>query len=223
LDFNVIGRPKVPAGGVRTVLLNVTATNPTAAGYLTVWPAGSPRPKTSNVNFTPGQTAPNLVITQVGNQGQVSVFNSAGATDVLADIIGWLPATPALTTVSPSRVLDTRIGYMTSDGKFAGTGVLAAQTSMNLPALGRGGVSSSGVGAVILNVTVTNPTASGFLTVWPAETSRPLASNLNFSPAQTVANLVIVKVGSTGNVSIFNSAGTVDVVADVVGWYPSND
>ena len=63
---------------------------------------------------------------------------------------------------------------------------------------GRGGVPASGVGAVALNVTVTNPTAPSFLTVWPTGDTAPLASNLNYLPGQTVPNLVIAKVGTGG-------------------------
>src|SRR5207248_2594041 len=66
---------------------------------------------------------------------------------------------------------------------------------------------------------VTNPTLSSFLTVYPDLTSRPNASNLNFVPRQTVPNRVIVKVGSNGMVAIYNLRGTVDVVADVGGWF----
>jgi len=77
----------------------------------------------------------------------------------------------------------------------------------------------AGVTAVALNVTVTNPSAGGHLTVYPFGQSRPTASNLNFAARQTIANRVVVPVGSGGRVTFFNSAGTVDVVADLVGYY----
>ena len=47
----------------------------------------------------------------------------------------------------------------------------------------------------------------------------PTASNLNFGPGQTVPNLVIVKVGTNGNVKIYNAVGSVHVIFDVAGWY----
>ena len=78
---------------------------------------------------------------------------------------------------------------------------------------------ASGVSAVVLNVTVTQPTASSFLTAWPAGAARPLASNLNFVPGQTVPNLVVVKAGAGGVVDLFNSTGSTHVVADVAGWF----
>lgn len=73
--------------------------------------------------------------------------------------------------------------------------------------------------AVVLNVTVTNPTAGSYLTVWPDGTSRPLASDLNYVPQLTVPNLVVVELGPNGAVDLYNAAGSVDVIVDVVGWY----
>ena len=76
----------------------------------------------------------------------------------------------------------------------------------------------SGVTAVVLNVTVTEPSDPGVLTVYPDD-PRPLASNLNWSNGQTVPNLVIVPVVN-GTVKIFNnSPGTVHVVADLNGYF----
>ena len=78
---------------------------------------------------------------------------------------------------------------------------------------------ATGVSAVVLNVTVTDPTAMSYLTLWPTGQARPLASNLNYNPGQTVPNLVVVKVGDGGKVSLFNNLGSANVVADVAGWY----
>ena len=78
---------------------------------------------------------------------------------------------------------------------------------------------ASGVSAVVLNVIATEPTAVSFLTAFPTGQVRPLASNLNFRGGQTVPNLVAVKLGSGGKVSLFNAAGGVHAIADVAGWY----
>jgi hypothetical protein len=82
-----------------------------------------------------------------------------------------------------------------------------------------GGVPSTGVSAVVLNVTITDPSAGSYLTVYPSGSAVPTASNLNFSPGQTVPNLVVVKVGSGGMVNVYNAAGATDVIFDVAGWY----
>src|SRR5438552_2014162 len=73
--------------------------------------------------------------------------------------------------------------------------------------------------SVALNVTVTNPTAPSFLTAYPSGTPRPNASNLNFVPGQTVANRVIVPLGTSGQISLFNFQGSTNLVADVSGWF----
>jgi outer membrane protein assembly factor BamB len=219
LDVATLGRGGVPASGVGAVVLNVTATNPTAPGYMTVWPMGSARPYTSNLNFIAGETVPNLVVTPLGTNGKVAFYNSAGTTDLIGDVQGWFASTSELTAMVPFRLLDTRPGMPTGDGQFAGSGALNAAGQVDLIVLGRAGIPASGVSAVVLNVTAVNPSANGFLTAWPTGSLRPATSNLNFSPGETIPNLVIAAVGTNGKVSIYNNAGSTDVVADVVGWF----
>ena len=83
----------VPATGVGAVVLNITATQPTTPGYVTVHPTGAALPNASNLNFVAGQTTPNLTIARVGDGGKVSLYNFAGDTHLIADIVGWFPAT----------------------------------------------------------------------------------------------------------------------------------
>ena len=71
---------------------------------------------------------------------------------------------------------------------------------------------------MVLNVTVTQPTAASYLTIYPNGTSRPATSNLNFDPGQTVANLVIAPVGADGKIDFYNADGSTQIVADVSGW-----
>jgi ASPM-SPD-2-Hydin domain-containing protein/centrosomal CEP192-like protein len=212
---------QVPPGAV-AVVLNVTVTNTTSAGYLTVFPTGISRPTASSLNWTARQTVPNLVEVPLGTGGQVSFFNAYGHTDLILDLQGYV--TPAAATpggagffnpLPPIRVLDTR---------SAGVGVTAAgkvgtQGSIDVQLTGRGGVPVNGVSAVVLNVTVTNPSAPSYLTVFPTGGAVPIVSNLNFSAGQTVPNRVVVKVGTGGKLTFFNAAGSVDVVADVGGWF----
>ena len=138
----------------------------------------------------------------------------------VADGTGGADVVPAPTTsgarynpLSPSRILDTRLGNV------APAAPLGPGAALDLQVTGRGGVPASGVSAVVLNVTVTEPSAGSVLTAFPTGQTLPLASNLNFSAGQTVPNLVVVKVGTGGKVSLYNAFGTVHVVADVAGWY----
>jgi hypothetical protein len=77
----------------------------------------------------------------------------------------------------------------------------------------------AGATAVALNVTATGGTATSYLSVYPGGSTRPTASNLNYVAGQTIPNLVIVPVGPGNTVTFYNAAGTVNVIADLVGYY----
>ncbi len=213
LDLQVAGR-----GGVspspEAVALNVTVTGPTAASFLTVWPSGEPRPFASSINMVPGQTVPNMVLTRVGANGMVSIFNNTGSTDVVVDVLGCFDgdASGRYVALSPRRVLDTRDGL---GAPLAPVG----QTPLEVVLLGRGGVPSGGVSGVMLNVTAVGPTNNTFVTVYPSGTERPLASNLNASVGQVIPNMVLARLGPEGTVLMYNNGGVVDLVADVVGYF----
>src|SRR5207245_6941870 len=63
-------------------------------GYLTLYPSGAPLPLASNLNFTVGQTIPNLLTVKVGGDGKVNIFNKWGQTHVVVDVAGWYDSTP---------------------------------------------------------------------------------------------------------------------------------
>ncbi len=110
--------------------------------------------------------------------------------------------------VTPQRVLNTKAGV-----GVPRTTPLKAHEEIELPLPAPAATSN----AVVLNVTVTNPTSNGYLKVYP--TTEPIASNINFAANQTVPNLVTVPVAN-GRVKIKNgSAGTVHVLADLAGYY----
>ncbi len=219
-ELVVVGRGGVPEAGVDAVALNVTATGPSLGTFLTLWPTGEPRPTASNVNVATGETRPNMVIAKVGVGGSVSVFNFSGRTDVVIDVLGWFPTGGGFTSVTPARVLESRPGLSTVDGQYNGTGKIGDASVQQFQVLGRGGVPASGVGAVAVNITATGSTAESYLTVWPTGASRPTASNLNYVAGQTSPNMAIVPLGADGLISLFNFAGSVDVVVDVLGWFP---
>lgn len=161
-------------------------------------------------------------VRRLNADGQVSIFNGSGGTvDVIADVLGWFPTGISSSGIPPARLMDSRVGQTTVDGQFGGGGPIRQATTYNLVIAGRGGVPTADLGAVALNVTVTNPTAGGFLTIYPQGAARPLASNVNFAVGQTIPNMVIVPVGGGGQISIFNSAGDSDVIVDVLGWFPN--
>jgi hypothetical protein len=89
-ELQITGRVGVPSDA-SAVVLNVTATNAQAAGFITVFPCGTTRPTVSNLNTTAGGTVPNAVVTKIGTGGKVCIFTSS-ATDIIADINGYFPA-----------------------------------------------------------------------------------------------------------------------------------
>lgn len=221
VPLQVTGRGGVPASGVSAVVLNVTVVAPKGSGYITASANGVTRPNASNLNFTPNRTVPNLVVVPVGANGQVDLFNgSDGTVHLLADVSGYFlagapTAAGALGALAPGRLLDTRTG----NGRPGLTSPVPSGAVVSLQVTNRGGVPASGVSAVVLNLTVVAPTGSGYITAHADQATRPNASNVNFSPNLTVANLVVVPVGINGKVSLFNgSTGTVHLLADVTGW-----
>lgn len=114
--------------------------------------------------------------------------------------------------VSPQRLLDTRTG------NGAPKGLVGAGQEVSLLVTGRGGV-PGGISAVVLNLAAVAPSTNTFLTAYPSGTTRPSTSNLNVAARGNRANMVTVPVGSDGRVRIYNSTGTVHILADVLGYY----
>jgi len=205
------GTANVPVDAT-AVVVNVTVTEGSANSFLSVFPAGGTVPNVSNINFAAGETIPNLVTVKVGTAGQISFANAVGSVHVIADLVGYYGPTAA-DRYNP--VLPFRLYYGLGDYAHGG---IKAGAPRSFQVSGLNGIASSAT-AVIMNVTVTNPTANSFLTVFPAGGPAPNASNVNFGTGQTIANLVTVKLGTGGQITIANAVGSAVVVLDVVGYY----
>lgn len=211
LDLEVLGHGGVPATGVDAVVLNVTATNTTAASFLTVAPTGVPRPDASNLNWDAGKTVPNAVVVKVGTGGSITIFNAFGEADVLGDVVGYFETGPGFTSITPTRLLDTRSGTGAPASPLDPGGEIALQvTGDSIP---------SSATAVIMNTTVTAPTADSFVTVYPSGSARQETSNLNMRPDLTVANLVASRIGDDGRIRLFNAFGATHLLADAAGYF----
>ena len=212
--LQVTGRGGVPVTGVLAAVLNVTAFDGDTGSFFTVWPTGTPRQETSTLNIEDGNAVPNLAISMIGDGGRVNIFNSVGSSHCIVDVVGYFRATSAsqFAAVSPARILDSRIGL------GAAKAPLGPWASIDLQVAGAGGVAND-ADSVVMNVTVTNPTATSYITAWPTGQPMPVASNLNYVATQTVPNLVVCKLGTGGKVSLLNALGTVDIIADVLGYF----
>ena len=207
----------VPADAT-AVSLNVTVVNPQDSGFITVFPCGVTRPLASNVNYVSGQVVPNGVIAPIGSDGSVCFFSSQIA-DIVVDVAGWF-AGDSFTGATPSRLVDSRDGTGAPLAKLTSSSPLAVQiTSLSVTtSAGSATTIPTNISAASLNVTVVNPEASGFITAYPCDVTRPNASNVNYVSGQIVANGVVAPVSASGQVCIFSSVPS-DVIVDLAGWF----
>ena len=216
IEVQVGGHAGVPVDAT-AVVLNLTATEPDAAGYLRLTPSGQPIAATSNVNFGPGDTVPNLAIVRLGEGGRVQLDGAGAGKHAVGDVFGYFGGASAddgarLVAVSPQRLLDTR------DGTGAPAAQIGPGSPVTVSVAGRGGVPAEAT-AVVLNVAATNVAAASYVTVWPAGEEMPGTSNLNLLPGQTLANLVICRLGAGGALTLGNKLAHCDVLADVTAYF----
>jgi hypothetical protein len=216
VTLTVAGKGGVPAKNVTAVALDVTAIGPTAGGSLIAYPAGTSRPAVTSLSFASRQTVTTLVIVALSG-GKATLYNASGGTlDLTADVVGFYAPTAAgstLTTTGPSPILDTRSGLGAKKAKVTRHG------TVTLAVAGKGGVPAKNVTAVLLNVAAVSPAEAGSLTIYQNGISRPVATSLSFAAGKTTYGLVVAGVAG-GTVNIYNaSGGTLDLEAEVVGYY----
>ena len=198
----------VPAGAT-AVVLNLTGTGATAATYVTAYPAGSARPVASNLNLVARDTRPVLTTVALGTNRGVNLYNHVGSVHLIADLAGYYaPGTGSrYTPLSATRVLDTRTDPPPALGPGAS---LVVDLAGKVP---------RSTTAVTLNLTGVGASRATYITAWPAGRPRPGASNLNLNAGNTRPNMATVAIGADRKVSLYNLAGTVDVMVDLTGFY----
>ncbi len=235
ITINVGGLNGVPNSGVSSVVLNVTAVNPTASsgGYLTVWPSNvTSRPLASNLNFLGGETIANRVIVPVDpTTGQINIYNYLGQTDVLVDLEGWYSTSTSsglyyFTPSSPIRLCDTRpagSNVQPNQCDSSGNGPIGQNSVLTVQIAGVDGIPTTATG-VVMNITVVSPTTSGggYITVYPSDVLMPIASDINFSNGETLPNMTVEGLatsGVKGSIDVYNYNGQTNIIVDVVGWF----
>lgn len=216
VDFVISGTGTAIPAGATAAVLNVTATNTAGPGWLQVVPTGAAVGSTSTLNISDAnQTVAASVFAPLDQSGSIQAYSTV-ATDLVVDVSGYF--VPAATSasgrfvaVSPTRVLDTRsaIGW---------GGRLGATKTATVKIAGQAGVPTSGVTAVVLNVTADDPGGNGWVQVAPRPISPGASSSLNVSQSRTVANLVVVPLGLNGQIELYTTAAT-DLLADVEGYF----
>lgn len=206
--YQVTGLPS----GAEAVALNITVTETSSPGYVSAYPCDAAQlPEVSNVNWTqPGVTVPNHAIVALGSTKELC-FHALSTTHLIADLAGYYldGGGSGYEPVSPSRLVDTR-----ALGAPVQAGDVYVHHSSHIP---------TGSTAAVLNVTVTEPEAPGYITVFPCGQERPTTSNVNFLAGETRPNAATVKVPADTRVCFYSSA-TTHLVVDLAGVFrPSSD
>jgi hypothetical protein len=197
---------RAPAGAVG-VVATVTAVARGVAGYITVHACGTAPPPTSNLNYGTTSVVANAVMSSIGAEGLC--LTASSAVDAIVDVSGYLTPTGPLSFVPlmPRRVLDTRLSTTPYTGRVAAGQVLslALQRAPSMPA---------GVGAAVVNITVTEATEPGFVRVFPCATSVE-TSSLHFAPGRATSALATAAL-SDGALCLAASTRA-HVIVDLVG------
>ena len=185
----------VDSTGASTVLGNLTVTNPGGVGFTTAYPCGGTPPLASTSNYTAGATVANFAAVHPDANGDICLFTRADS-DLVWDQVA---ATDAVTAGTPQRLLDTRA---TGDRPAAGGTVTVH-------------VTDSGASTVFGNLTVVDPSGTGYATAYPCGGTPPLASNINYVAGQTVADFAAVHPDSQGDICLYTLQGA-DLIWDQV-------
>lgn len=198
------------------VAINVTTTATNGPDVFTAFEAGGEVPLASSLNVDgAGQTRAAAAIVPA-DDGAIDVFTLRG-NHVIVDVVGYYtgPSAPRsssglFVSEQPTRLVDTREPYGSSGGPRLWAG---GAREFSLDHLTGGPVS-----AVAANVTVTDTEDAGYVEVYPAGTTRPATSTLNYDrPGRTVANLAMSGVSERG-ITVFALDAT-ELVVDVTGWF----
>jgi Subtilase family len=205
----------VPTTGVSALVVNVTATESSGAGFLQALPTGTAAGNTSTVNFVAGETAATHAIVPLGADGTISVFAS-NASHIVVDVMGYMtdataePSSAGLfVSVPPARYYDSRSFPYTMHSAGSTVTIQLGGAPTGVPA---------GAAAISMNLTSDLATGPGFVTTYPADGAFPGSSNLNFVSSTTVANAALVKLSAAGSLNTYVNTAT-HVIIDVNGYF----
>ncbi len=224
IDLTVTGSNGVPATGVSAVAVNITSVGSLATHYVQALPTMQGTVgATSTLNVSVlGQPRPNFAIVPVGAGGQITLYMPTGG-DLVVDLLGYFAPSPTPTTaagrfvaVQPERWMDTRPPGPLPAG-FAGPRRVAAGETVTVAQPAGSAVPTTGVAALVLNVTSDDAAAPGFLRAIPAGAQGLSNSTVNYLPGTPSANTAIVPIGAGGAVGVFSYASA-HVIVDVVGY-----
>ena len=245
---NVATTGGVPSDGTAAaVVVNLTAVAGSSFTALSLFPpvngqcpygVGTGAPRFSTINLNAGAVQANRAMVSLGpatSGGQndaICVYNALGTINVVIDANGWYGSLTAAVpgyqfqALPPTRICDTRV----STTSCLPAGAIGPNLSHKIPVAGDQDIPAFGsattVVAVIANLTAIAPTAKTVLILYPANLLHaPTASDLNVEAGVVLPNLAVVQLDTLpadphdGEVSLYNSAGSVNAVIDIEGWF----
>jgi hypothetical protein len=205
--LGVSGKGGLPPTGVSAVVVNLTSTAATTAGFVTAWAEGS-RPTASNLNVERGSTRANQVIVPVSADGTIQLYNDASM-HLIVDVTGYFTSAEAslsdrglFVSTVPMRLLDSR----DAPGR-PGTGCVAR---IVVPAT---------ASAAVTTLTIADARKAGYATMWPGSQGRPTTSSLNLDGVgQTRPNHAVTGLDSSQALQVYVEPKG-HVIVDLAGYY----
>ncbi|MEU4402280.1 hypothetical protein [Micromonospora orduensis] len=212
--FTAVGIGGIPATGVSALMVDVTAINPTANTFLTIYPDLTD-PKASAMNASIGEVITNSAVVKPGTNGRLAVRNAGGNVHIRVDVVGYFTtatgtAGSGFVPVNHTRVVDSRIGQGITTGTLPTSGTRTANIS-------GGGLVPSTATAVMLDVVVTGATGNGWMTVGSSAVAE---TGIDYVKGTTSMGMVVkLNTGSNGNVTLDNRGSAVHVAITVQGYW----
>ncbi|MBI4906163.1 MAG: hypothetical protein HY820_21190 [Acidobacteria bacterium] len=209
----------------KAYVVNVTLIPKTTTDFVTVWPAGDPRPAYWTVRSPDGQIVANSSIVRAGTNSGISLYTSDAA-DLLIDISGYYTDSTAVTglafyPMTPCRVIDTRVQYRPQAGPFGPPSMGSRETrKFKFPSTPYCTVPNAAAYSVTL--TAVPPGALAYITAWPDGGPMPNVSSINSFAGRTLANSVIIPASADGTIDVFAYDST-DFLMDINGYLAPDD
>ena len=209
-DFPILNSNCSIPSDAQAYSFNITAVPHVPLGYVTVWPAGQPRPGVSTLNALTGTVVANAAIVPAGVGGDIDVFPS-NDTDLVIDVNGYFAAPGAgglsLYPTAPCRVVDTR---QAGNGQpFVGELTVSVEGSICAP--------PNTAQSYVLNATVVPSEGLGYLTLWADGQQQPGVSTLNALDGAVTSNMAIVPT-TNGEIDAF-ATNLTQLILDLSSYF----
>jgi len=224
-NLQITGSNNIPSTAT-AVAVNLTTVGEGGIGYLEAYATGAAPTTLSSLTYGSSAIASMAADVPIGTGGQITISNNSNVTDVIADITGYYTPVGSGTSgemyhaVSPTRLVDTRNGTGSSNGKAStvgadGTYVISQADTQQ--------ITTAADSTLVTMLTSADSTATGLFVAYPTGTIAPGTSNINWASGESISNLALTPVGTgsnAGQIAVYNSStGTTDLIVDCSGYF----